>query len=221
MLKCFFCLFLLFSQVSFFGQKKEIEILDTRTNESVIISIKNNTKDTKEITLTVKGTGFSKIDSPITKTLDANGLIVFCELKPIKNKAMSYNLSYTYISKINTKEPDKLVTAKTENNSIRTITNENPSKITNTTTEDLSKGIFVFAKDGCSRCGMTIKFLEENNIKHKVFHISKNKESNELMWAKLVAINFSGKITMPVLLINNKLSHSHKDLSSFLKKLSD
>ena len=52
-LKSPFCLILLFTYISFFGQKKEIEIVETKTNESVIISIKNNTKEAKEISLTI------------------------------------------------------------------------------------------------------------------------------------------------------------------------
>ena len=212
---------LLLTYTSFFGQNKEIEILETKSTESVIISIKNNTKEAKEISLTIKGTGFEKIISPVVKTVESNDLIIFCELKPIKNKQFNYNLSYSYISKPKVKNFDNPSTQKQLANKNIVPSNDNTSKISLTENDDLSKGIYVFAKDGCPRCGLTLKYLEENKINYKVFYISKNKEAKELMWTKLTEINFSGKLTMPVVIVNGKLSYSHKDLPGFLKTLSN
>lgn len=147
---------------------------------------------------------------------------MFCELKSIKNKPFNYNLSYTYISKPKVKEVDNSKTVKVVSSNVVLKNNESASKDSKTKMEDLSKGIYVFVKDGCSRCALTLKYLDENNIKHKVFYISKNKESGDLMWAKLAEINFfGGKLTMPIIIVDGKISYSHKDLQGFLKNLSN
>jgi len=84
---------------------------------------------------------------------------------------------------------------------------------------DCSKGIIVFTKTGCPRCNKTLNYLVDNNIQFKYMDVVKNQEFNDLMWEKLHDNNVSNEIVMPVIIINGKLSHSHKDLDLFLKKI--
>ena len=45
-----------------------------------------------------------------------------------------------------------------------------------------------------------------------------NKENAEIMWKK-INLTKPISITYPVIVINNKLTHSHKDLDLFLKQI--
>lgn len=61
--------------------------------------------------------------------------------------------------------------------------------------------------------------MNDNNIKYTDMETTKNKEFNNLMWQKLRENKVSNTILMPVIIINGKITHSHKDLNSFLEKI--
>ena len=78
--------------------------------------------------------------------------------------------------------------------------------------------IVVFTKKGCSRSKKTIDYLNFNNIKFIELNTTDNKENAEIMWKK-INLTKPISITYPVIVINNKLTHSHKDLDLFLKQI--
>ncbi|MCX6172310.1 MAG: hypothetical protein NT048_05660 [Flavobacterium sp.] len=175
-----FLLLSFFMISALFGQKKDIEIISTVSEEGYSFSVKNNTADLKQVTLNITGTGFSKIKFPIIKNVDSNEIVDFCELKTIKGKQPSFKANYTYITVVNKQEkkvPEKIIVAKDIYEQNKSSDRETPIKAK----DSLSKGIFVFAKDGCSRCAKTIKHLDENKIQSTIYNISKNKEYNDLM----------------------------------------
>lgn len=214
LLLCFFMISALF------GQKKDIEIISVATEEGYSFSIKNNTTDLKEVTLNITGTGFSKIKFPIIKNVNSSEIVNFCELKTLKGKQPSFKANYTYITVVNKQDekkvPEKIIIAKDINEQSKSSDKETSIKAK----DSLSKGIYVFAKDGCSRCAKTIKHLDENKIQSTIYNISKKKEYNDLMWKRLFDNKFlGGSVTFPVVIVNGKISHSHKDLNAFLKTL--
>lgn len=188
-----------------YGQSKEIEVVQNHTNGETIIFIKNNSTERKEVTLNISGSGFEKVKTPIVKLVDKNETIEFVTLKPSSNKSITFSLNYTYISKPEDKET-KITTDKNESQ-------------TSELKPDLSKGVILFSKNGCSRCSWAINYLNENDIKYTNLNVTENQEYHALMWQKLSENKVTSAVTMPVVIINGKLTHSHKDLDSFLKKL--
>ena len=47
---------------------------------------------------------------------------------------------------------------------------------------DMSKGIFVFSKEGCGRCQAVEKYLNESSISFTKLNITKNTQYASLMW---------------------------------------
>ena len=88
---------------------------------------------------------------------------------------------------------------------------------------DINKGIVVFSKDDCSRCHRTSSYLLDNNIDFSFINISdKNQpENKKLMWSLLKKNGYTKNsgVTMPVVLVDGKISYSHDDLLQFLKTL--
>lgn len=180
-----------------FAQTKEIEIIQNNINDSIVLSIKNNSTERKQVSVTITGSGFQKIKMPITKNVNKNEIEEFVTLKPVSKKGINFNIKYTYIS----------------------ISSANEIKNANKIEIDFSKGIFIFTKIGCPRCSKVLNYLNDNNIKYTDMETTKNKEFNNLMWQKLRENKVSNTILMPVIIINGKVTHSHKDLDSFLKKI--
>ena len=123
-------------------------------------------------------------------------------LIPISKKGISYKAAISCKAIKSIKEEQVLVKNENQNNS-----------------NDLNElnGIIVFSKKGCSRSKKTIDYLNDKKIKHTELDITSNKENYELMWEKL-NLKTPTNITFPVIIVNNKPSHSHKDLDLFLKK---
>jgi glutaredoxin len=199
-----FLIFLTLAQYTF-GQNKEIEIVQKNINGEIVLSVKNNSSERKEVTLNVNGNGYEKVNMPITKMVNKNETTEFVTLKPSSKKGINFSSNYTYVSKPTEQE--------TKINSKKSETLNSFSKI------DLSKGVVVFTKTGCSRCNKTVNYLIENNIKYTGLNITENQDINNLMWQKLSENKVSNEITMPVIIVNGKLTHSHKDLDTFLKKI--
>lgn len=77
----------------------------------------------------------------------------------------------------------------------------------------------IFVKDGCSRCETAVNYLVENEIPFKTLNTSQNNDANLLMWKKLEENKVSKTILMPVILNDNKLTHSHKGIVTFFKEI--
>ena len=197
----------LFNSSYILAQDKEIEILNRNESDRIVLSIKNNSALDKEVNLVITGTGFQKIKNPIIKTVKENETIEFIKLKPTSNKGIEYKVSYSYKSLNNSKATE-----------VNTEKKEKKENISNSTDIDLNKGIIIFTKEGCPRCEKTIKYLNTNKIEFTELTITNNQKNNELMWKKINSVK-PIKITFPVIINNEKLTHSHNDLDLFLKNL--
>jgi glutaredoxin len=83
----------------------------------------------------------------------------------------------------------------------------------------INKGVFVMTKTACPRCEETLLYLKKNKI---VFTQLKydSAEDRAKIWVLIKEDKSLPKnITFPIIVINGKLSHSHVDLTKFLKTI--
>jgi len=84
---------------------------------------------------------------------------------------------------------------------------------------NLNKGVFVMTKTACPRCEETLLYLKKNKI---VFTQLKydSAEDRAKIWNLIKEDKSLPKnITFPIIVINGKVSHSHEDLTKFLKTI--
>lgn len=195
-------LFLLINFISF-AQDKEVEVVANLIDGNYVVSAKNNSNERKEVKITLDGTG--KTDAPMVKLVNKGETLEFITIKPVNGKLPKFSYSSSWKAKPTDEElalkDDKLKTR------------------IGLVNDDLSKGIVIFTKEGCPRCEKTINYLLEKDYNFKYYNTSASTEINQLMWKKIEEKKASDKITMPVILVNGKLSHSHADLTAFLKTL--
>lgn len=196
-------LVLCFVMVSSFGQTTDIEIIQKNTTELVIVSIKNNTSERKEVSLIV--VGYDNIKDPITKLVNKGEVTEFTRLLPSSKKSAKASLAYTYVSKPTDEEID--------------IKQKKLEQKKGNLNADFSKGVFVFTSLGCGRCERTLNYLLDNNLNFQNFDTTENPEFLNLMWKKLKEKRSPDKIKMPVIIVDGRLTYSHKDLDIFLKKI--
>lgn len=192
--------------ISVFSQGKDLEVNSVKQNDSFVITVKNNLGVNQEVTMEISGFGFEKINSPITKQVGKNETVEFAKITPIKNKSYKYSYKYEYSQNPTQKDIDELYKAlKGKEFDLNA---------------DFSKGLFVFTKEGCSRCDKTLRFLVDNNIDFKFAEAVENKNYNELLW-KIISKNNPKvrEVLFPVIILDGKISYDHKDLNSFLKTL--
>jgi glutaredoxin len=199
----FIILFLSFT--SAFSQNYDIEVIKNELDGNTVVAVKNNSNVRKEVTLYIEASGFTAFKSPVVKLVNKGETIDFITLKPLKGKPSKYSLSYS--AKANLTEEE--LAAKTER----------LQKHAGLVTDDMSKGIYIFTKDGCPRCEITLEHMINKNLSFKYYNTTNNPDKNELMWKKIKEKRASEKVTMPVVIVNGKLSHSHTDLNAFLKTL--
>ncbi|MFI0427027.1 MAG: glutaredoxin domain-containing protein [Flavobacterium sp.] len=85
--------------------------------------------------------------------------------------------------------------------------------------EDLKKGIFIMTKKGCPRCKETLLYLNNNKIAFKELKYD-NTADRAKVWTLLKQEkNLPKNITFPIVVINGKLTHSHDNLTQFLKTI--
>ncbi len=187
-----------------FAQEKVIEVETEKEKNSIKIFCKNNSKYTQEVTLTLKNIkGLRGYKKPIKKLIKPKSKILFYDLS-FKDK-YSYSSSTSYRRIIT--EEEKIALEKKKN------------ELLLQDFEDINKGIIVFEKTGCARCTRATSYMLDNNIKFKMLNITSDMKSRELMWKLLKDSGHEGRVTTPVILVNGKLSHSHKDLKGFLEGL--
>ena len=182
------------------SQIKDIELIEEKKNDTIKIYLKNNLSESVNVNLTITGDGYKKNANTINKTILGKETKEFISLIPNSKKNISYKVNFSY--KV-IKEEKKLTTFENQNYSNDLF--------------DLNS-IVVFTKKGCSRSKKTIDYLNFNNIKFIELNTTDNKENAEIMWKK-INLTKPISITYPVIVINNKLTHSHKDLDLFLKQI--
>lgn len=197
----------LFLSFSVFAQSNtEIEVFQKKDGESISISIKNNSDEQKEINLNIDGKGTCKITkSPITKLIKSGEEVAFITLTPLKGKKLDYSINYSIKAKPTTEELNYFQ-KKVESKTI-------------TQTPDFSTELIIFGKDGCPRCAKTLKYLIKNNIDFKYINTNKSEDLNALMWKMLKDAGAKDNVTMPIIVKNGKLTHSHKNLDEFLTSI--
>lgn len=182
------------------SQIKDIELIEEKKNDTIKIYLKNNLSESVNVNLTITGDGYKKNANTINKTILGKETKEFISLIPNSKKNISYKVNFSY--KV-IKEEKKPTTFENQNYSNDLF--------------DLNS-IVVFTKKGCSRSKKTIDYLNFNNIKFIELNTTDNKENAEIMWKKINPTK-PISITYPVIVINNKLTHSHKDLDLFLKQI--
>ena len=202
-----FISFLLIISIGY-SQKNQVEVLTKKNKDNYVLSATNHSNVQQEITLTLTVENLRGYKKPVTKLIPAKSTIEIITLTFIKGKGNKYSSKYTYKPKP-TKEELAFQEKRLKEKSMEDI-------------GDITKGIVVFSKDGCSRCHYTTSYLLDNDIDFKLLNTSENKDYNHLMWTLLKEDNPVSSIktvTMPVILINGKLSHSMKDLKLFVAGL--
>ncbi|MEM6517585.1 MAG: glutaredoxin domain-containing protein [Bacteroidota bacterium] len=101
------------------------------------------------------------------------------------------------------------------------IPNE-PNKLYNPTEyEKYNQGIVVFSRDGCTRCNYATNYLIKKNVDFTLLNFTQNPAHGQYMWDKLKEQGVTSKqVRTPIIMVDGVLSHSHENLSQFVKKLS-
>lgn len=80
--------------------------------------------------------------------------------------------------------------------------------------------ILLFLKEGCGRSQHVERYLRNNNISFTLYNTTTNEAHNELMWETLREAGYrSGAITMPVVVVGDRVYYSIPDLNEFLSTL--
>ena len=191
-----------------YSQKHPVEVITDKNKNNYVFKIINHSNVQQEVTLTLTVTNLKGYKAPITKLIPAKSTKKIVTLTFIKGKPHRYASQCSYIAKPTQKE-------------ISLQKKKEEEKIAKET-GNISKGIVVFSKDGCSRCHYTTSYLLNNNIDFKLFNISKNQDSRKLMWSllkKKLPKAALKSITMPVILINGEISYNMKDIKAFVSQL--
>lgn len=168
MSRTIFIIALLLMNLTVFAQEHEVELLTQKNKYSFVFSAKNHSNVQQEITLTLTTQNLNGYKKPITKLVPAKSTINVVTLNFIKGKANKYSSKYTYRPKPNQEEL-ALQKKRLDEKRMESV-------------GDLTKGIVVFSKDGCSRCHYTTSYMLDNNIDFKLLNTTENKDYNKIMW---------------------------------------
>ena len=182
------------------AQSSPIQIEEKQVPGGIEFYCHSNASTDFEITFGLEKTrnikGYSK---PIKKLVPAKESILLLKIQTSQGHA------YTYTTQLRQKQAGSRSAA----NSF------GQSKMA----DDHNKGIVLFDKTGCGRCTMAGNYLFDHGVKFTVLNISKD-ENNALMWEKLREQGFRGKrFQTPAIMVDGEISHSHKNLEKFLRKL--
>ncbi|MGL6038354.1 MAG: glutaredoxin domain-containing protein [Soonwooa sp.] len=185
--------------------QQDIKIEYKKENNDNVVFIKNNTSLRQKVSLTIKGSGFQDIKSPIIKYINTGETLAFVTIKPKTNQSYTFTTSYEY-QEAPTPDEQKILMKQIDE---RLFSGK----------EDVMHGLFIFTKTDCPRSQKTLNYLVQIDIKFVYSSIDQDPEMHKLMWEKLKTIGVTKDITMPVIIYKGKISHSHSDLSKFLKTL--
>ena len=161
----------------------------------------------------------------------------FSEIQPIITEQIKENKAVARVKNQEQKATDEklksIANAETTNSKIKE--NKKPTIITLTVAENnariaeqevlsnmllSSKTPIIFVKTGCTRCELSEKIIKEKNLNVKVINTTENKKDSETLWYMLhKQYTNLEMVTMPVILKNKKLTHSHNNLTATVEKL--
>lgn len=202
-MKSVFFLFLLTTSI-LTAQVQDIEIIEERGENTVLLYAQNNTDDELDITFRLESTGFLLSEkSPINKLLAPKAKQLLITLTAPKGVACEYSSGISY------KKVKKAVSASDPGRKNRmTSVQMNTTKIN------------VFTQDGCGRCEYVIKYLEDMKIPFVELNTTIHDPNQALMFDKLQEAGFKGNsVQMPVVVHNGKTEYNIKDLAAWAKKL--
>ncbi|MBK9152340.1 MAG: glutaredoxin [Saprospiraceae bacterium] len=199
-------IFLALFSVSVYAQNKEVDIINKETANGVEIYAINKMDDPVEATINVQITGCQrdKGQNPATLLLQP-GIETFVSSLIIPAGAdCSFRTSVSYKKKAVTREVDG---NQVENKRFTSI-QMNSNKVN------------VFTQDGCGRCAMVVKYLEEHKIQYVELNTTIHLPNQDLMFEQLEKAGFKGNsVTMPVIVYDGKTHYNISNLKSFLDKL--
>ena len=201
----FFVFVMMLGSLQGVAQKKKIEFkVDKGTNVLSIYGY-NHTDAPLDITLTIKNIKMLKgYTTPITKRVQPNSKDRGGK-RTFEYDVFQYTLSYTY-KKVPSEKDKKLAAYNKKDHYLKDL-----SKI--------NEGIVVFDDEGCSRCRTVTNYLVANDIDFKIVDISQGEANSKFMWKMVKEKGADMKVKAPVIVVDGKISHSHKDLNAFLKTL--
>jgi len=187
------------------AQQKNIEFKVDKQPKKLIVTGFNNTPESLEITLTIKDIKMLKgYSGPISKVVPANSKVMFIELS-YEYDFYKYKLSFTY-KKLETEAQKKMKAFNKEAHYLKDL-----SKI--------NEGIVLFDDTGCGNCRLVKNYLVANDIDFKIIDLSQGKDNTKFMWKTVKEKGASMKVKLPVIVVDGTLTHSHKDLKTFLERL--
>lgn len=186
------------------AQVQDIEIIEERGENTVLLYAQNNTEDELDITFKVESIGFVLSEkSPINKILGPKAKLQLITLTAPKGVACEYSSGISY------KKVKKAAS-----------TTDAGRKNRMTSVQINTAKINVFTQDGCGRCEYVIKYLEDMKIPYNELNTSIHDPNQALMFEKLQEAGFKGNsVQMPVIVHNGKTEYNIKDLVAWTKKI--
>lgn len=200
---------LLWNTMAMIGQEKPIKITVVKTTNTHLFNVLNTTEMPQEVTLELTKLEGLRVSGKqkVSKIVPPGGELTFFRARVMEQKTSS-SWSYSY------KLPEQFLAQQARKNEqrLRALLVDSDAELNN--------GIVVFNKEGCPRCAYSTNYLLEQNIPFRMLNTVENPDNNKLMWDYLKANGVAkGTVTMPVILVDGKLTHSHKDLLAFLSGL--
>jgi len=199
-----FTLVILFASLSGMKAQNDIEVVEKKEGENVMLVAINHTDDDIDLTLNLTVKGFVLDEkSPINKQVKAKSELVLVKMTVTPGVECEYQTSISY----------KRV-RKVGDTSSKGKVNRTTGIQINTTK------INVFTQDGCARCEFLISELEKEKMVFLELNTTIAPTNQDLMFTKLQESGFKGtSVQMPVVVYNDKVHYNIKDLKSFLKEL--
>lgn len=200
---------LLWNTMALIGQEKPIQITVEKTTNTHLFKVFNATEMPQEVTFELTKLEGLRVsgNKKVVKIVPPGGELTFVRARVVAEKtSSSWSYSYTL--------PEQFLAQQARKNQQRL------KALLVDSDAELNNGIVVFNKEGCPRCAYSTNYLLENNIPFRMLNTVESKENNSLMWNYLKANGVEeGTVTMPVILVDGKLTHSHEDLLAFLSGL--
>lgn len=191
---------------SLMSQGNDVEIINKETTNGVEIYAINKLSEPVEATINVQITGCKrdKGENPAVLTLEPGAETFVSSLIIPSGSDCSFRTSLSYKKKALMKEVDGEAVKNKRFTSVQMNTNK----------------VNVFTQDGCGRCAMVIKYLEDNKIAFVELNTTIHIPNQELMFQQLEQAGFKGNsVTMPVIVHQGKTHYNISDLKNFLAKL--
>jgi len=198
-------LFLGIGQLLFSQKRIKLETFEAK--KGTVFFIENKTNFTQKVTLIITSNFFKNGYKTIVKKIKPRQKKKFYRLKHKEKVVFTTNVE---TKKKATKKQLKLEAKKIAERHF------------DLATDNVDKGIVIFSKKSCSRCRLAERILDENNIKFKRIAIDESPEGKKLMWQKIRGdSNEYKRIKTPVIIIDGKVSYSHKNLVQFVKDIAE